>query len=404
MYTPPHLCLPLYLSPIAMSATNNDNTESSNYVMEYLPPDIVERLEAGAFQSLCAHLRERSDQVQNIDLMTISGFCRNCLAKWLVVEARKVSGDLSQGSDNNSVTHDDLHKVIQALDAMGYDEAAQYVYGMDYPEWKKRHAAKATNEQMDKFNESKPLWAKHNKEMLAKRASVGPPARASGMTPEASPSVNNTQATSLLSNVCCEPTEQAPNTNPPSQKQQQERVPLAQSLPLPASLSFSLGVLTVSDRASAGEYQDLSGPAVQQAVRDVLSSCANERVQILNTKAIVVPDDIAAIQQQLKEWSNTDGDGPVDLILSTGGTGFAPRDVTPEATEGIVDHACPGLITYCTMECATKIQPLASLSRGTAGIRGSTLIVNLPGNPKGVREIVPILLPLALHAVADVKG
>lgn len=73
-----------------MSATNNDNTESSNYVMEYLPPDIVERLEAGAFQSLCAHLRERSDQVQNIDLMTISGFCRNCLAKVRMIWCKNV--------------------------------------------------------------------------------------------------------------------------------------------------------------------------------------------------------------------------------------------------------------------------------------------------------------------------
>lgn len=379
----------------------------ANYLEEYLPPSVVQRLEAGAFRSLCSHLRDRSDQVQNIDLMTVSGFCRNCLAKWLVIEARNLSDSLKNGSSvpsrgdmGGSHDSDELHAIMQSLDAMGYNEAAQYVYGMKYEDWKDRHSQKASEETMQKFNDSKALWATYDKDLLVKRAEQ--PARLTSPSSSASNSAEvsgGATTSSLMSNVCCKDVdEQLPSVAEADAKKSRTReVPLYRSH-LPPSLSFSLGILTVSDRAASGLYEtgDLSGPAVQQAVDEALHSYGG-RVALQSTHVAIVSDDVEAIQNQLKEWAD---DSHVDLILTTGGTGFSPRDVTPEATNLVVDRLCDGLVAFCTMECARK-QPLASLSRGSAGVRGKTLIVNLPGNPKGVQEIIPVLLPLALHAVAD---
>jgi molybdenum cofactor synthesis domain-containing protein len=130
---------------------------------------------------------------------------------------------------------------------------------------------------------------------------------------------------------------------------------------------------------------------VAKAIKEVSKS--------LEMSFSIVPDDTDAIQCKLREWS----DQGVALILTTGGTGMSPRDVTPEATRAVLDLECAGLMSFVTTECAHQ-QPLASLSRGTAGVRGQTLIANLPGNPKGVGEVVPLLLPLLLHAVADLQA
>lgn len=278
---------------------------------------------------------------------------------------------------------------------MGYDEAAQYVYGMNYDDWKKQHSKKVSDETMQKFNSSKPLWATHDKEVLAKRAQAPPIVN---ITTDAGSAVckPSGKTASLLSNVCC----QEVDTPAPPKKSRTREVPRLQP-PAPPNVSFSLGILTVSDRASSGEYEtgDLSGPAVKDAIESVVGSYG-DKVRIQSTATAVVPDDLAAIQSKLKEWAD---DSKVQLILTTGGTGFSPRDVTPEATNLVVDRVCDGLVTFCTMECA-RVQPLASLSRGSAGVRGNSLIVNLPGNPKGVTEIIPILLPLVLHAVADLNS
>lgn len=127
------------------------------YYQTHIPPEISTLLEAGAFRSLCLHLQQRSNEVQNIDLMTLSGFCRNCLAKWLVLEARELSDQLKEGGVDSggssalaeySSNQDKRTAIIQALDALGYDETAEEVYGCTYLEWKKRHAKKATDEQM----------------------------------------------------------------------------------------------------------------------------------------------------------------------------------------------------------------------------------------------------------------
>jgi gephyrin len=163
-----------------------------------------------------------------------------------------------------------------------------------------------------------------------------------------------------------------------------------------------LGILTVSDRAAASQYEtgDLSGPAVEDSVSSTLDAIGGDVSCNIVHKAVVA-DDVHEIQTILKDWGGDDDDY-CDLILTTGGTGFGTRDVTPEATVGILDRECRGLLSFVTTECSQQ-QPLASLSRGAAGIRGNTLICNLPGNPTGVREIVPILLPLLLHAMADMK-
>ena len=113
---------------------------------------------------------------------------------------------------------------------------------------------------------------------------------------------------------------------------------------------------------------------------------------------MLLPDDIEVIQSKLRECA----DAGVDLVLTTGGTGFAARDVTPEATLAVVDRECHGLMAFVTTECS-KIQSLASLSRGTAGVLGKTMICNLPGNPKGVEEIVPILLPIVIHGIYEMQ-
>jgi molybdopterin adenylyltransferase len=387
-----------------MTDSSATTTIDSNYVEANLPPSIVEKLEAGAFRSLCTHLKERSDEVQNMDLMTISGFCRNCLAKWMVMEARNLSGE-----------HDKQQQ--QALDALGYDEAAQYVYGCDYGDWKKKHAKKASDEQMQKYNHSKPLHSVFDKKMLATKAEK--PASPL-FTKEASALVTSSGAAaaakpSLLSNVCCQDVDDETPAHPPvvsqpSAAKKARRLPPFLPPPPPSGgMQLTVAIVTVSDRAFKNEYEsgDLSGPAVQQAVRetvDKMNSASSNNIKSTVTCTVndifIVPDDINQIQAKLKELANsTDG---IDLILTTGGTGFAARDVTPEATLAIVDRECSGLMAFVTTECS-KDQPLASLSRGTAGVLGTTMVCNLPGNPKGVVEIIPILLPLVVYGIRDLQ-
>ena len=369
-----------------------------------LPPSIRTKLEAGAFASLCTHLQDRSDAVQNIDLMTLSGFCRNCLAKWLVVEARKLSADLKANESSNTRTNNTNNaKLIHALDALGYDETAEHVYGCAYSEWKKRHAQKATDEQMDKYNSSKPLHASHDKELLAVKAekptggeAVALAASSSQPTAVASsaPSTNGAKP-SLLSDVCCEDVEGAASICPPTASAQPAAVP-----PPSGDLSIKIGILTVSDRAAAGQYEtgDLSGPAVEQSVDSIVASMNNGGGSISHNvmDRDIVPDDMDVIAAKLKEWTSC------DLIFTTGGTGFSPRDVTPEATRSVLDRESHGLMAYVSSECSEG-QPLAALSRGTAGMRGNVLIVNLPGSPAGVRQTMNVLFPLLLHAVSDIK-
>lgn len=155
-------------------------------------------------------------------------------------------------------------------------------------------------------------------------------------------------------------------------------------------MAIGVTVLTVSDRSFRGEREDLSGPAV----------C--EKIKVYGWALIstaILPDDLDLIKDYLFSESQK---SQVDLILTTGGTGFAPRDVTPEATLAILDKRAPGLCEIMRFE-AYKNNKNAILSRAEAGLCGNTLIINLPGNPKGAVENLSIIAPLLPHALALVS-
>ena len=149
---------------------------------------------------------------------------------------------------------------------------------------------------------------------------------------------------------------------------------------------IQFGILTLSDRSSRGERSDSSGPALARLI---------EAQGWMIAKQSLLPDDESAIRQILTEWADS---GELDIILTTGGTGFAPRDVTPEATRAVINREASGLAEAMRAE-SLKITPHAMLSRIVTGIRKKTLIVNLPGSPKGAVENLQVILPVLPHAV-----
>jgi len=155
--------------------------------------------------------------------------------------------------------------------------------------------------------------------------------------------------------------------------------------------TYRVGVLTISDKGSVGEREDLSGPAI----REVMERAGGTVVQVL-----VIPDERDVIAQTLAVWCDSRG---LDLVLTTGGTGLAARDVTPEATLSILEKEAPGIAEALRGE-SMRVTPMAMLSRGVAGTRGMTLIVNLPGSPKAVRECLAVLVPVLPHAIETLRG
>ncbi len=153
-----------------------------------------------------------------------------------------------------------------------------------------------------------------------------------------------------------------------------------------------IAVLTVSDRAYEGIYEDESGPALMELIQTHFHQ--------LTDLYYVCPDEFVEIKRALEKWCD---DAHMDLILTTGGTGFAPRDVTPEATRAAIEREAPGL-AYAMLAASMQKTPHAMLSRAVAGIRGRTLIVNLPGSPKGARENFLALLPALPHALDILRG
>lgn len=156
--------------------------------------------------------------------------------------------------------------------------------------------------------------------------------------------------------------------------------------------SFRFAVLTISDSGSAGErIEDASGDAIVHMMK------ADGFRQV---DRHMVPDERSDISARLVEWCDS---ADVDVVLTTGGTGLGPRDVTPEATRSVIDIEAPGIAEAMRME-TLKNTPFAMLSRGVAGVRNGCLIVNLPGSPKGVRETLEVALTSIPHALAMIRG
>ena len=151
-------------------------------------------------------------------------------------------------------------------------------------------------------------------------------------------------------------------------------------------MTIRFGILTLSDRSSRGERADASGPALVHLIQ-------SEGWSVV--KQSILPDEESAIREILIEWAEG---AEIDVILTTGGTGFSPRDVTPEATRAVIERDAPGL-AEAMRAASLKITPHAMLSRIVTGIRQKTLIINLPGSPKGAVENLQVVLPVLAHAV-----
>ena len=153
---------------------------------------------------------------------------------------------------------------------------------------------------------------------------------------------------------------------------------------------FTAAVLTLSDAGARGEREDTSGPAIRERLADL---------GITVTRHIVQSDDLDGIERRLRDWV---ADG-VNVIITTGGTGFGPRDHTPEATSRVIERDAPGLAELLRMD-GLRNTPFAALSRGLCGIARSTLIINLPGSEKAVRENMDTLAPVLPHALQLITG
>lgn len=151
------------------------------------------------------------------------------------------------------------------------------------------------------------------------------------------------------------------------------------------------GILTMSDKGSRGEREDLSGKEIERMIRDLPAEIAAYEV---------IPDEPEVIREKLREFSDRLS---LDLVLTTGGTGVTPRDVTPEATKEVIERELPGMSEAMRAESLKKT-PHAMISRAVCGIRGTTLIINLPGSPRAVRENLAVVMPALVHTIEKIKG
>lgn len=154
---------------------------------------------------------------------------------------------------------------------------------------------------------------------------------------------------------------------------------------------FKIAILTVSDKGSKGQRTDTSGPAIKEMLAPLGAEVAAYEI---------VSDERPLIAEKLRHYSDILG---CDLVLTTGGTGFSPRDVTPEATLEVIDRQVPGIPEAMRAKGLAKT-PMAMISRAMAGIRGKTLIINLPGSPKAVKENLEVILPVIPHSIEILRG
>jgi molybdopterin adenylyltransferase len=156
---------------------------------------------------------------------------------------------------------------------------------------------------------------------------------------------------------------------------------------------MKVGRVTLSDRASAGVYADRSGPEIERVLGELYAGPLEWVVRLM-------PDERPAIAQALRELCDVE---ECELVVTTGGTGPSPRDVTPEATREVIERELPGFGEVMRMQSFAKV-PTAILSRATAGTRGGSLIVNLPGNPRAIGECLPLVMPAILEALRHLRG
>ena len=342
------------------------------------------RCQAFVFRQLVAHLRA-NPQVQNIDLMNLSGFCRNCLAKWYFLGVSRVGVGVGDGGGM----------------PVSYEEACEEIYGMPYAEYKKKYQTKATEEQLEKFKNANDHHAKHpsleeiqqtienSLEIAEQQKSF---ARA-GMP--SSTKIQNQQP--QLSDVCCEPIgSMALNSSTTLPTTAMKITPDSSRLLQVQPLEIKVGVLTISDRAFQKIYRDESGPKI---LASLYANCTNLSLIITSTETNIVPDEIIKIQDSFSNFITLG----CDLILTTGGTGISKRDVTPEATEEFVDVKLPG-IPELLRRSTWDVEPLTVLSRAIAGVKDKTLIINLPGRPRAVDQWMNALLPILHGALTVVKN
>jgi molybdenum cofactor synthesis domain-containing protein len=152
---------------------------------------------------------------------------------------------------------------------------------------------------------------------------------------------------------------------------------------------IKVAILTLSDKGSKGERDDTSGPAIEKIIKKINASVVSYEI---------IPDDKSRIKQKLISLSKK-----TDLILTTGGTGVSPRDVTPDATHEVIDYEIPGIAEAMRMK-GLKKTPFAMISRAVAGVKGKTLIINLPGSPKAVKENLTVILPVLRHTIEKLHG
>jgi molybdopterin adenylyltransferase len=156
---------------------------------------------------------------------------------------------------------------------------------------------------------------------------------------------------------------------------------------------MKIGRVTLSDRASSGVYEDRSGPEIERVL-------AEQGIGAVEWVRVVIPDDRATIETELRRLCDDEG---CELVVTTGGTGPAPRDVTPEATRAVLERELPGFGEIMRVQSFARV-PTAILSRSTAGTRGRSLIVNLPGNPRAIGECLPLILPAIREALRHLRG
>lgn len=154
---------------------------------------------------------------------------------------------------------------------------------------------------------------------------------------------------------------------------------------------ISAGIITVSDKGSQGKREDLSGPAIAEML-------AGAAIEIKHT--LIIPDETDHIKEAIIDFADVKN---LDLILTNGGTGVSPRDLTPDATLQVIDKQIPGMAEAMRRE-SMKVTPHAMISRAVVGIRGKSLVINLPGSPKGARENLAVLLPALKHCIEKIKG